>query len=100
MTAIRYFSLARHALVEALRVINIQPGDAVAIPALICRDVLGSLATVGARPVFYHVDEMLKPMDFPYDSGVCAIIAVNYFGFAQNLDPFKHFCASTSLTLL
>ncbi len=100
MTTTRYFSLARHALVEALRTINFQPGEAVAIPALICRDVLGSLATVGARPLFYHVDEMLKPIDFPNDTGLRAVIAVNYFGFAQDLAPFNHYCSTTGAILI
>lgn len=100
MTTTRYFSLARHALVEALRVIDIQPGDAVALPSLICRELLASLATVGARPVFYHVDEMLKPISFPNDPGIRAVIAVNYFGFAQDLVPFIQFCSSGGAILI
>jgi len=100
MITTRYFSLARHALVEALRAINIQPGEAVAIPALICRDLLSSLATVGARPVFYHVDEMLKPIELPQDSGIRAVVAVNYFGFAQDLAPFIRYCSATGAVLI
>lgn len=100
MTTSRYFSLARHALVEAFRVINIQPGEAVALPALICRDVLASVNTVGARPVFYQVDEQLRPMEFPDDKGIRAVIVVNYFGFAQDLVPFIHYCSSRQVVLI
>jgi hypothetical protein len=100
MTITRYFSLARHALVEALRAIDIQPGDAVAIPSLICRELLASLVTVGARPVFYDVDEMLNPISFPHDIGIRAVIAVNYFGFAQDLNPFIEYCSSTGAILI
>jgi hypothetical protein len=100
MTTTRYFALARHALVEALRAINIQPGDAVAIPALICRDLLASLSTVGARPVFYHVDEQFRLMAIPDDKEIRAVIAVNYFGFAQDLAPFIQFCSSRNATLI
>ncbi|MHB1128772.1 MAG: DegT/DnrJ/EryC1/StrS family aminotransferase [Ilumatobacteraceae bacterium] len=100
MTTVRYFSLARHALVEALHAINIQPGEAVALPALICRDVLASLNTVGARPVFYHVDEQLRPMTIPDDKGIRAVIVVNYFGFAQDLVPFIQYCSSTKAILI
>lgn len=100
MTTSRYFSLARHALVEAFRVINIQPGEAVALPALICRDVLASVNTVGARPVFYQVDEQLRPMEFPDDEGIRAVIVVNYFGFAQDLVPFIHYCSSRQAVLI
>lgn len=100
MAATRYFALARHALVEAFRAIDIQPGDAVAIPALICRDLLASLSTVGARPVFYHVDEQFRPMAIPDDKGIRAVIAVNYFGFAQDLAPFVQFCSSNGAILI
>lgn len=100
MAATRYFALARHALVEAFRAIDIQPGDAVAIPALICRDLLASLSTVGARPVFYHVDEQFRPMAIPDDKGIRAVIAVNYFGFAQDLAPFIQFCSSKNAILI
>lgn len=100
MTTVRYFSLARHGLVEALRAINIQPGEAVALPALICRDVLASLNTVGARPVFYHVDERLRPLAIPDDKEIRAVIAVNYFGFAQDLVPFIQYCSSRKAILI
>jgi len=100
MSTVRYFSLARHALVEALRAINIQPGEAVALPALICRDLLASLNTVGARPVFYHVDEQLRPMVIPDDKGIRAVIVVNYFGFAQDLVPFIQYCSARKAVLI
>lgn len=100
MTTTRYFSLARHALVEALRAIDIKPGDAVAIPSLICRELLASLATVGARPAYYHVDESLKPVSFPNDHGIRAVIAVNYFGFAQDFGPFVQYCSSIGAVLI
>ncbi|MEO5974659.1 MAG: DegT/DnrJ/EryC1/StrS family aminotransferase [Ilumatobacteraceae bacterium] len=100
MSTTRYFSLARHALVEALHAIDIQPGDSVAIPGLICRELLASLATVGAHPVFYQVDERLRPIAFSSDDGICAIVAVNYFGFAQDLAPFNQFCSDTGAVLI
>lgn len=100
MTTTRYFSLARHALVEGLRAISIKPGEAVAMPALICREILASLATVGAKPVFYPVDEWLKPVELPRDKEIRAIIAVNYFGFAQDLMPFIEYCSTTGAVLI
>ncbi|MEK7410411.1 MAG: DegT/DnrJ/EryC1/StrS family aminotransferase [Actinomycetota bacterium] len=100
MSTIRYFSLARQALVEGLRAINIQPGEAVALPALICRDVLASLSTVGARPVFYHVDEQLRPVSLPDEKGIRAVIAVNYFGFPQDLVPFIQYCSARQAILI
>ncbi|MFA5775172.1 MAG: DegT/DnrJ/EryC1/StrS family aminotransferase, partial [Ilumatobacteraceae bacterium] len=59
-----------------------------------------SLATVGARPVYYDVDESLKPVGFPNDQGIRAVIAVNYFGFAQDLGPFVQYCSSIGAVLI
>jgi len=92
MTETRYFSLARHALAEALRAIDIKPGDRVALPEFICRDLLSSIHHLGAQATYYPVDESLAPIRFPLELDIKAIIAVNYFGFAQQLEPFYEYC--------
>ena len=86
---VRYYSLARQALVDALLLGGVKDGDRVLVPGFICKDVVASLHTVGATPVFYQVDELLAPIDLQADESIKAIIAVNYFGFPQNLDAFK-----------
>jgi len=88
MSETRYFSLARHGLAEALRAIDIRPGDLVALPEFICRDLLSSIHHLGAQVIYYPVDESLMPIRFPTELDIKAIIAVNYFGFAQPLEPF------------
>lgn len=100
MTETRYFSLARHGLAEALRTIDIKHGDRVAIPEFICRDLLSSIHHVGARVVYYPVDESLMPIEFPTELDIKAIIAVNYFGFAQPLDPFYEYCRVRNAVLI
>jgi len=87
---VRYYSLARQALVDALLLGGVSDGDRVLIPELICKDVVASIHTVGATPVFYQVDESLAPRNLHADASIKAIIAVNYFGFPQELDVFKH----------
>ena len=100
MTETRYFSLARHALSEALRAIGIKPGDRVVLPEFICRDLLSSIHHLGAQVIYYPVDESLAPIRFPTESDIKAIIAVNYFGFAQQLESFYEYCRVSNAVLI
>lgn len=97
---ISYFAFARHALVEALRRSGISHGDRVALPGFICRDVLASIHVLGASPVYYEIDESLHAKSLDNLPTVKAIIAVDYFGFAQNLEPFREYCSKTSAKLI
>lgn len=97
---ISYFAYARHALVEALRLSGVGHGDQVALPSFICRDVLASLHVLRASPTFYEVDESLSPMSLDSLPSTKAIIAVDYFGFAQDLSPFRSYCARSGAQLI
>ncbi len=99
-TAYRYYAYARQALVEALRLANVLAGDEVLVPALICKDVLSSIHTVGANPVFYQVDKTLAPVSLPHTPLIKAVIAVNYFGFPQDLEIFSEYCHKFSVKLI
>ena len=96
----RFYSFARQALVEALKLANVGTGDYVLIPSLICRDVIASIHTVGATPIFYEVDTKLRTVSFPSDVAVKAIIFVNYFGFAQDLEIFERESLRTGAVLI
>ena len=97
---IRYFSLARHALVEALRMLGMSEGQKVLVPAFICRDLLASVHAVKAVPLFYPVDQSLAPESLPEDVNIRAVLAVNYFGFPQNLSPFRAYCSAHGAALI
>jgi len=97
---IRYYQLGRHALLSGLRLLRIQPGDVVLMPAYICRDLLAPLHAVGAKPVFYAVDRKLRPVEFPGAQNVRAVLAVNYFGFPQDLAPFRDYCLRHDAALI
>lgn len=98
---VRYFSLARHALVEGLRCLTIRAGQSVLMPEFICRDLLASLHAVGARPLYYPVNQRLQPATEPAGWPIAdAVIAVNYFGFAQPLGPFNEYCRRTGARLV
>jgi hypothetical protein len=97
---VSYFAYARHALVEALRLSGISHGDRVALPGFICRDVLASLHVLGATPTFYEVDESLRPVALDSLTATKAIIAVDYFGFEQDLLPVRSYCERTGARLI
>ena len=97
---VRFYRMGRHALLEALRVARVCPGDRVLIPAFICRDLLASIHAAGAEPHFYRVDRSLVAQSLPVCAGVKAVIAVNYFGFPQRLEPFRAYCAAHGATLI
>ena len=97
---VRYYAFARQALVEALRLIGVGSGDEVLVPSLICKDVLASIHTLGATPVFFEVDHNLNPIGLDQISSSKAILVVNYFGFAQDLAPFNKYCERTGAVLI
>jgi hypothetical protein len=99
--AIRYFSLGRHAMVAALKVLGVGRGDLVGLPEFICRDLLASLAALGAAPAYYPVDGQLGLAGAPEQLlRAKALVAVNYFGFPQHLDPFREIAARSGATII
>lgn len=98
---VNYYSLGRWALVDALKVCGVGAGETVLLPGFICRDLLASLHEVGASPAFYPVSEQMElaanPKDLPRAR---AIVSVNYFGFPQDLKPFREYCDQTGARLI
>jgi hypothetical protein len=99
-----FFAYGRQALAEALRRGGVRRGDRVLLPGLICREVLASVAAVEATPRFYAVnedlgtDESLLAAAAP--EGARAVVAVDYFGFPQRLEPFREFCMDRGAVLI
>ncbi|MBI4191167.1 MAG: DegT/DnrJ/EryC1/StrS aminotransferase family protein [Betaproteobacteria bacterium] len=98
---VRYFSFGRHALAAALRIAGVKAGDTVLLPEFICREVLAALHAVEATPGYYPVGPDLTP---GYDStrlpAAKAVLAVDYFGFPQDLTVFARYCARTGAALI
>lgn len=98
---VRYYSLARYALIEALRLSGVGFGSRVLLPSFICRDLLASLHALGASVCWYEVAPDLSPA---HDSNswqiADAVLAVDYFGFTQNLKPFEEYTVRTGAVLI
>jgi hypothetical protein len=98
---LRYFSLARYALAEAFRVLDLQPGDKVLLPEYICRDLLAALHQFSLVPIWYAVSENLSPhkpsIDWPKAK---VVLAIDYFGFEQDLNPFFSYAKRTGAVVI
>ena len=97
---VRYFALARQALLAAFKTLDLKAGDQVLLPGFICREVLAPLHMLGLEPVYYEVSKSLRPLELPRLPRVRAVLAVNYFGFAQDLEPFRKYCEESSSYLI
>ncbi len=95
---LRYFSHGRIALAKALQVAGIGSGE-VLLPGLICREVPEAMKAQGARILYYPVDERMRP-DLERLPGARAILAVNYFGFPQDLSPFRSYAQRAGAVLI
>ena len=100
MTTIRYFSLGRFAMKQALVACGVGENDSVMLPSFICRDVLAAINELGAKATFYDVSKKFEPIGLDSAPTSKAIIAVNYFGFPQNLEPFKKYCINSGAKII
>jgi hypothetical protein len=98
---VRYYSLARHALIEALRLVGVRSGSRILLPEYICRDMLSPLHLLGAVPCWYAVASDFTPATKSSDWPLAdVVLAVNYFGFPQNLAPFQLYAERTGAVVI
>jgi len=98
---VRYYSLARHALIEALRLADVRLGSRVLLPEYLCRDLLAPLHLLGATPCWYAVAPDMTPAASSSEWPLAdVVLAVNYFGFAQDLEPFKDYAQRTGAVVI
>ena len=94
------YSCARHAFKVSLQLLNLNQDDTVLMPSFICRDLLSSIYENNLRIKFYSVNKNLEPEYLPVDSNIKAVLAVNYFGFPQDLEIFRTYCKKNNCTLI
>jgi hypothetical protein len=97
----RFFAYGRHALVEAFVLAGVGKGDVVLLPEYICGETLSAVNACGARVEYYPVGLgmglAVSPAALPQAR---AVLAVNYFGFPQDLSQFEAYCSKTGATLV
>uniref|UniRef100_UPI0040487365 DegT/DnrJ/EryC1/StrS family aminotransferase n=1 Tax=Mariniflexile sp. TaxID=1979402 RepID=UPI0040487365 len=98
---VRYYSLARHALVEALRLAGVREGSRVLLPEYLCRDLLAPLHLLGAFPCWYPIAPDMAPATAPAAWPLAdVVLEVNFFGFPQDLAPFLAYAERTSAVVI
>lgn len=95
-----WYAYGRFALVDAMRLANVGRGDRVLLPSFICRDVLAAVRELGAAPEWYLVPPSLTITDSADWPTARAVIAVNYFGFPQDLAAFRAYAARTGAVVI
>ena len=85
---------------QALVACGVGENDSVMLPSFICRDVLAAINELGAKGTFYDVNKKLEPIGLGSAPTSKAIIAVNYFGFPQNLEPFEKYCINSGAKII
>lgn len=95
-----YYSFARFAFHDALSLCGVGPGDVVLLPAFICRDVLAPVQALGGAVHFYDVDRQLQPVIGGIAEQPKAILAVNYFGFPQQLSALQQLAQQTGAVII
>lgn len=99
--SVHYFRRGRHSLVSAFKAIGLKAGDVVLMPEYICRDLLSSLHAIGVVAAYYPIGKDLTPStSFSLWPAAKAVLAVNYFGFPQDLNSFREYCNKFSAVLI
>lgn len=97
----RFFAYGRHALLEAFVLAGVGKGDVVLLPEYICRETLSAVNSLGARAEYYPVGLdfglSISPDSLPKSR---VILAINYFGFPQDLTQFAAYCSKVGATLI
>ena len=98
---IRYYSLARYALISAFELAGVRHGSRILLPEYLCRDLLAPLNLLGATALWYAVSSGLVPTQSSTEWPIAdLVLAVNYFGFPQDLQPFQTYSERTGALVI
>jgi perosamine synthetase len=99
-----YVAAGRIAMAHALAVAKVKPGEKVLVPAYHCISMVEPILHAGAQPVFYALhDDLTADLDdvaAKIDADTHALLAVNYFGFPQDLPRVRSFCDERGLRFI
>ncbi len=103
-STITYHFWARNALYHGLRILGLNPGDKVLVPAFHCHTMIEPVLHFGCQVIFYNVTRE-GVVDFEdivekIDDQTKAIIAIHYFGILQPAQTLRAFCDEHRLLLV
>lgn len=94
----------RVALVHALRLGGVGPGDEVLVPAYYCEAITNAINWTGARCVFYaiHGDTTIDEQSLQerLSERTKAVVVIHYFGFLQALGRIRAICDEHGAALI
>lgn len=94
----------RVAIVLALQIMNISPGDEVLVPAYNCGSEVDAILSTGVKVVFYRVNEKARidPEDIKsrLTSKTRVLYVTHYFGWSHNLGELVDWCKEQNLFLI
>jgi len=100
----RLVTSGRVAIAMALREMNLQPGDAMLVPAWHTQSQVAPLLWAGVRPVFYDVgaDGQVDPAELArrWTPAVRALTVTHYFGFHQDMVALRAWSDAAGVALL
>lgn len=94
-----YTGYARFALYNILKLLKLDPGSGILLPAYICDVVLLPFFEFGLEPIYYGVTDKFQ-IDFStvrLSPKTKAIITVNYFGMSQDFETIRSFVSEHQL---
>ncbi|MFC1979984.1 DegT/DnrJ/EryC1/StrS family aminotransferase [Chloroflexota bacterium] len=95
------YGYGRIALLDGLRILDCGEGSNVLLPSYNCRTAVEPFRELSIEPRFYTVSLNLEPdikdIKSKIDKNTKAILAINYFGFPQNIGGIQGICRKHGL---
>lgn len=94
---------ARAAIWQALKVIQVQPGDAAALPAFCCGSEIEVFVQAGLRLNFFSVDKNLNPDQDSFAKackGAKVALVTHYLGFPADISGIVSICRENGTQLI
>ena len=99
-----YWFLARNAIYQGLKALQLQPGDEVLVPAYHCNTLVEPIIQFGLNAVFYNIHRDCHA-DFEHlksqiNTKTKAIVMIHYFGDPQTMAPYLELTKNHGLYLI
>ena len=104
LPGLHYTTSGRAAILLALEALGVGPGDQVLLPTYHCPTMVAPVTHLGAKPVFYPIDELGTPLipwlvaHAPRNARV--LLAAHYFGLPQPMGLLREWCDQRGIAFI